>query len=195
MLLIVASKVCGARTGVAKQARVISVVNAESMESVLACLNLILNNIISRQSKGQAMPGRTVVSMSLGIPPPVSKTQRAYMQSLLRAIMNLGVICVCSAGNSAETMGFPRTGYPAALASDTFPLIPVGAVDVTGAVPAFSQEGMVYTVGVNSPCAAYDDHQLQNYADGTSGGEFSKGKFDITSCCCKLTQRRQQLPR
>lgn len=78
---------------------------------------------------------------------------------------------MCSAGNSAETLGFPRTGYPAALASATFPLIPVGAVDITGNVARFSQQGMVYTVGVNSPCASFDSNLLEDTADGTSGGE------------------------
>lgn len=85
--------------------------------------------------------------------------------------MNQGVICVCSAGNSAETLGFPRTGYPAALASATFPLIPVGAVDINGNIARFSQQGMVYTVGVNSPCASFDSNLLEDSADGTSGGE------------------------
>lgn len=172
MLLTVASKICGARTGVAKQAKVISVVNTDSVESVLSCLNLILANIISRQSKGQAMPGQTIVSMSLTFQTPTSKPQKNYMQSLLKAIMDLGVVCVCAAGNSAKTLGFPRTGYPAALASDAFPLIPVGAVDNTGAIADFSQEGMIYTVGVNFPCAAYYNYQMEGSDDGTSGGEF-----------------------
>ena len=170
-----ASKVCGGRTGVAKQAKVISVMYAESVESILSCLNLILTNILSRQGKGQALPGRTILSISLVIQPlNIDKKQIAYMQSLLQAIMNLGVICVCAAGNDAETKGFPRNGYPAVLASTTFPLIPVGAVDVTGQVAGFSQEGIVYTVGVDSPCAAYDDNMMERNADGTSGGELLK---------------------
>ena len=175
MLFTVASKVCGARTGVAKQAKVISVVSTGKVAAVLACLHSILDNITSRQAKGEAMPGLTVLSMSFGIQPPViNKKEREYMQSVLQSIMNLGVICVGSAGNSAKNLGFPRTNYPAALASDTFPLIPVGAVDITGTVAPFSQEGVVYTVGVNSPCAAYNDYQTEDNADGTSGGELIK---------------------
>ena len=146
--------------------------HSESVESILSCLNLVLTNIISRQGKGQASPGRTVLSMSLGVSPmEIRPKQRAYMQALLQAIMNKGVICVCAAGNSAEAEGFARTDFPAALASNTFPLIPVGAVDITGRVPSFSQEGMVYTVGVNSQCASFDSNLFEGNADGTSGGE------------------------
>lgn len=146
--------------------------HAETTESILSGLNLVLNNVISRQAKGQALAGRTILSMSLTINPPwITRPQWVYMQSLLQAIMNRGVICVCSAGNFAETLGFPRTGYPAALATTAFPLITVGAVDVTGAVASFSQEGMVYTVGVDSPCAAYNSYLMEDNADGTSGGE------------------------
>ena len=146
--------------------------HAENTKSVLSCLNLVLTNIISRQAKGQALPGRTVLSMSFGIPADlIGPRQRAYMQKLLQAIMNTGVICVCAAGNNAEDEGFARTHFPAALASDTFPLIPVGAVDITGRVPSFSQQGMIYMVGVNSQCASFDSNLFEVDADGTSGGE------------------------
>ena len=174
-----ASKVCGVRTGVAKQATIISVVMGGSAESIISNLNLILFDIISRQRRDQALPGRTVLSMSFKYEPsnPSSINPREIdmMAALLRSIMNLGVICVCAAGNDAKFRGFPRTGYPAALATPRFPLIPVGAVGVTanGGIERadFSQEGVVYMVGVNSPCAAYDSHQLEMEADGTSGGE------------------------
>lgn len=176
--MIVASKVCGSRTGVAKQATVISSVYAYSAESVIACLYRILSNIRSRQAIGQALPGRTVLSMSLKFEPPdqISPREAGVVQSLLQAIMNLGVICVCAAGNDAQTRGFPRTGYPAALASRRFPLIPVGAVDtrVDGSVTvaSFSQERVVYMPGVGSPCASYLEDNFSQYdADGTSGGE------------------------
>ena len=174
-----ASKICGKKNGVAKQATVISVMHAESTESILSGLNLVLTDIISRQNNGQALPGKTVLSMSLAIPAAsINRRQRNYMQSLLKAIMNRGVICVCAAGNAAEDEGFPRTRFPAALASDTFPLIPVGAVDVTGTVPDFSQEGMIYTVGVNSHCASFDSNMFDVDADGTSGGEAQRMKFN-----------------
>ncbi len=169
---IVASKVCGRRNGVAKQATVISVMHAESLESILSGLNVVLTDIISRQNNGQALPGKTVLSMSFAVPAAeINKKQRNYMQSLLQAIMNRGVICVCAAGNYAEDEGFPRTRFPAALASDTFPLIPVGAVDITGTVPSFSQEGIVYTVGVDSLCASFDSNLFELDAEGTSGGK------------------------
>ena len=160
----------------AKQAKVISVAFGGSLPSVLSALNLVLSDITSRQSQGQALPGRTIVSMSFNYHPRVGidKNVRAYMQSLLQSIMNKGAICVCSAGNSAETDGVPTTRYPAPLASTTFPLIVVGAVDITGKIASFSQEGMVYAVGVNSPCAGYGDNSMEDNADGTSGGELLK---------------------
>ena len=167
-----ASKVCGAKTGVAKQTTVVSVMHADQITSKLACLNLILRNVQERQSNGQALAGRTVLSMSFSDAPlDVTKKEARYLQSLLQAIMNLGVICVCAAGNFAIDLGFPRTHYPALLATTEFPLIPVGAVDVTGTVAPFSQEGMIYAVGVDSPCASLDDNILTTDADGTSGGE------------------------
>ena len=185
VISIVASKVCGGRTGVAKQTKVISVMHAESPESVPSGLNVVLTDINSRQSKGQALPGRTILSMSFAVEARyISKKQRAYMQSLLQAIMNKGVICVCDAGNAAKTEGFPRTGCPAALASSTFLLIPVGAVDITGQVADFSQEGIVYTVGINSPCAGYDDYRMEDNADGTSGAELLKDQTELTQRRC-----------
>ena len=82
--------------------------DAESPETVPSSLNVALTDINSRQSKGQALPGRTILSMSLAVEARyISKKQRAYMQSLLQAIMNKGVICVCAAGNAAKTEGFP----------------------------------------------------------------------------------------
>ena len=152
--------------------------HAESTESILSGLNLVLTDIISRQNNGQALPGKTVLSMSFAIGASfISQRQRTYMQSLLQAIMNRGVICVCAAGNSAEEEGFPRTRFPAALASNTFPLIPVGAVDITGRVASFSQEGIIYTVGVNSGCASFDSNLFDTDADGTSGGEPQRMNF------------------
>lgn len=167
-----ASKVCGNKNGVAKQTTLIDVKHAESAESILSCLNLVLTDIISRQNKGQALPGKTVLSMSLAIPAAsITKNQRTYMQSILETIMKRGVICVCAAGNSAEAEGFARTRFPAALTSSTFPLIPVGAVDINGNVPIFSQQGAIYTVGVDSQCASFNDNIYYEDADGTSGGE------------------------
>lgn len=169
-----ASKICGVRTGVAKQATIISAQHVESFESIVAGLNLILNDIIYRQGKGQALAGRTVLSMSFVVPEilmdDVGKSAK-YMQALLKVIMDKSVVCVCSAGNSAETEGFAPTRYPSSLATDAFPLISVGAVDTTGAPAVFSQQGVVYTVGIGSPCAAFREYFIETDADGTSGGK------------------------
>ena len=178
-----ASKICGVRTGVAKQATVISAQHVESLESIFAGLHLVLNDIHYRQGIGQAMPGRTVLSMSFAVSEvemgggeqnynqETAAKNEKYMQSLLQVIMVRGVVCVCSAGNEAETEGFAPTGFPSILATDAFPLISVGAVDITGTPASFSQQGVVYTVGVNSPCAAFRTPFYETTADGTSGGE------------------------
>lgn len=178
-----ASKVCGGRTGVAKQATVISAQHVESFESIIAGLKMILTDIESRQANGQALPGRTVLSMSFAVPlarirnPTLSQKKSAnYMRAILQAIMNKGVVCVCAAGNSAQEEGFAPTRYPSILATDAFPLISVGAVDITGTLAFFSQQGVVYTVGVDSPCAAFREYLHETQADGTSGGEPSEAK-------------------
>lgn len=85
--------------------------------------------------------------------------------------MNKGVVYVTSAGNHAKTLGFQSLKYPVALATDAFPLIPVGAVDNTGKIAPFSRAGVVYAPGVQSPCAAADTNMLGMDANGTSGGE------------------------
>ena len=86
--------------------------------------------------------------------------------------MNLGVIVVVAVGNSAKTAGFFNSDYLSKLASASFPLIRVGAVDNTGALAAFSQEGDVYTCGVNALCADTNFVIQERDSDGTSSGEF-----------------------
>ena len=86
--------------------------------------------------------------------------------------MNLGVIVVVAAWNSAKTAVFFNSDYPSKLASANFPLIRVGAVDKTGAPAAFSQEGDFYTCGVNALCADANFVIQERDSDGTSGGEF-----------------------
>lgn len=165
-----ASKVCGKTSGVAKQTIVIPVVISPSYQSIIAGLEELLADIPVRRKSGQCTQGKTVVSISLGFPIPDS-TYRQRLQETLQGIMMYGVIVVVAAGNDAQKAGSPSSDYPALLATSSFPLIRVGAVDKTGALAEFSQEGDVYTCGVEALCADKDFAFFERDSDGTSGGK------------------------
>ena len=78
---------------------------------------------------------------------------------------------VVAVGNRAKTTGLFNSDL-SKLVSAKFPLIRVGAVDKTGLLAAFSQEGDVYTCGVNALCADNSFVIQERDSDGTSGGEF-----------------------
>lgn len=165
-----ASKICGKTSGVAKQAIVIPVVISPSYQSIISGLEKLLADIPTRRTSGQCTAGKTVVSISLGV--PISDiTYRKAMQDTLEGIINLGVIVVVAAGNARKTAGFTSSDYPALLATTSFPLIRVGAVDRTGALADFSQEGDTYTCGVEALCADKDFTFFERDSDGTSGGK------------------------
>ena len=167
-----ASKVCGRKNGVAKQTIVIPVVFSQSYESFFAAFELLENDITARRAREtnkQALPGKTVVSISWAI--ATSKTDYiAQMKNALQAIMNLGVVIVVSADNRELVDGFVSESYPTALALlDDFPLIRVGAVDESGRLAWFSMEGDVYIVGVGGKCAVAGLSNLERDTEGTSG--------------------------
>ena len=135
------SKVCGKKSGVAKQAIVIPAVFDSSYQSCIAVLQQLEIDIKSRQDREtnpQALKGKTVVSISWGfyIKDPDYITQ---FKNALQGIMNLGVVVVVSAGNSKRLSGLVSQFYPEVLAlSDSFPLIRVGAADESGLSAYFS---------------------------------------------------------
>jgi len=103
-----ASKVCGRKSGVAKQSIVIPVVIGSNIQSIIAGLEALLNDIPLRRKRGQALPGKTVVSMSLG----VNSDNQGYitqLQNTVKAIMDLGVIVVVAAMNERLKSGFANT--------------------------------------------------------------------------------------
>ena len=167
-----ASKVCGKKSGVAKQAVVIPVVFSSNYQSAIAVVQQVSIDIRSRRDRAtnkQALPGKTVVSISWGFPPTNSDYVTQFKDAL-QAIMDLGVIVVVSAGNSRKLRGFVSQYYPEALAlSDGFPLIRVGAVDASGLIADFSQEGDVYTEGIAAKCAMAGFSFFEEDVDGTSG--------------------------
>ena len=176
-----ASKISGRVSGVAKQPIVIPAVFENTYQSHIAILQQLEIDIRSRQSRGgtnkQSLPGKTVVSLSYGI--PVSDPRYSIMvKGALRDIMNLGILVVTAAGNGngnhvrkrddgTEILGFVSPLVPAALASNDFPLIRVGAVDKAGIIAYFSQEGDVYADGVSGRCAKPETEDYRN-AIGTS---------------------------
>ena len=167
-----ASKVCGRKSGVAKQTIVIPAVFDSSYQSCIAVLEELQNDIKSRRdrkSNQQALPGKTVVSISWGF----YITDADYVTQIknaLQGIMNLGVVVVVSAGNAKLQRGFVSYYYPEVLALlDDFPLIRVGAVDESGLTAYFSQEGDVYVEGVAAKCAAAGFSFFEKDVDGTSG--------------------------
>ena len=178
-----ASKICGSRCGVAKQAMIIPCLVTGSFKSFLVVLDKIILDIPTRwrMQPPQALPGKTTVSISLGWRESEIGGQQGKDDLLakFKAIINLGAVIAVSAGNGGNPSdvdyeGFPSSRYPALLAVTTLPsLIRVGAVDLTGRAADFSQEADVYTVGVNSPCANNSNNLWEIESDGTSGGEFS----------------------
>ncbi len=165
-----ASKVCGRKSGVAKQSIVIPVVIGSNIQSIIAGLEALLNDIPIRRKRGQALPGKTVVSMSLG----VNSDNQGYitqLQNTVKAIMDLGVIVVVAAMNERLKSGFANTLYPAKLAPNFPSLIRIGAVDKTGQLADFSQQGDLYTCGVEALCADKDSSFFEVDSDGSSGGE------------------------
>ena len=167
-----ASKVCGRKSGVAKQTIVIPAVFDSSYQSCIAVLQELENDIKNRRNREtnqQALPGKTVVSISWGFY-ITNSNYVTQIKNALQGIMNLGVVVVVSAGNAKLTRGLVSYYYPEVLAiSDDFPLIRVGAVDESGLTAYFSQEGDVYTEGVAAKCAAAGFSFFEKDVDGTSG--------------------------
>ena len=175
-----ASKICGSDYGAAKQTIVIPVVVANSYQSIISGLELVAADIVNRRrlSPPQCIAGKTVVSMSLGFPIE-DETYINTLKTTLQSIMDLGVILVNSAGNDRKTQGWKSTLYPKVLAGPDFPLILVGAVNIYGQLTDFSQLGVIYAVGQDSPCANKDNVMLPMDSDGTSGGEFIISTFTL----------------
>ena len=168
------SKICGRTFGVAKQTMVIPVIVGVDFESFIAGLNQVLSMIPRRRENNEVMPGKTVLSISMGWSPSlVSASAMNLCQSLLQSIMNLGVIVVTSAGNAALQRGVARTDYPSQLSTPSFPLIAVGAVTLKWEPWVTSQNADVYLVGVEVDCADGKDKNFEKSrkSTGTSAGE------------------------
>ena len=179
-----ASKVCGKRSGVAKQATIIPVVLATdeeddfSIDSMLSAVLLVEADIRARRSREppqtpSALEKRTVMMMAINVEIDEADYQ-IYVELLavaIQAIMNLGVIVAVSAGNHAYEYGegYIADTYPAALAVSRLPsLIRVGAVDQDGLPPSWAQQGDVYACGVGVLCARQNSFSFKEDGEGAS---------------------------
>ena len=166
-----ASRICGKRSGVAKQTTIIPVVITASQESLVTGLEKVLADIPERRKEGQCLPGKTVVTMSLNILVPDVK-YITLLSDTIKGIMNLGVVVVCSAGNddTPKSDDWEASTYPAALARTQLPwLIRGGAVNNKGVLPSWAQKGDVYAPGVDAVCANKDSVTLEYGSHGSSG--------------------------
>lgn len=197
-----ASRICGKRSGVAKQTTIIPVVIQESLGGLVSGLQKALEDIPERQKKGQSLPGKTVVSISLNVPTTDSK-YITLLSDAIKGIMNLGVVVVCSAGNDGDdpdSEDWEAYTYPAALAKTQLPwLMRIGAVDNKGVLPDWAQKGDVYAPGVNALCANKDGVTLEEQSDGSSGATASIAGLIVyemgkTSCPFDFSGKEEDYP-
>lgn len=179
-----ASKVCGKRSGVVKQATIIPVVLATDEEddfqidSMLSAVLLVEADIQARRSREppqtpSALEKRTVMMMAINveIEDEDNLIYIGFLAVAIQAIMNLGVIVAVSAGNHAYEygQGYIAATYPAALAESHLPsLIRVGAVDQDGLPPDWAQKGDVYACGVGVLCARQNSFSFKENGEGSS---------------------------
>lgn len=167
-----ASRICGKRSGVAKQTTIIPAVLKLTVESMVSVLQKILADIPERRKRGQCLPGKTVVTMSIGVEILHFKDV-TLVSDPIKGIMNLGVVFVCPAGNGGvdpKWGDWEDTDYPAALVRTKLPwLLVIGAIDNEGVLPDFAQKGDVYAPGVKALCANRDGLTLTEESDGSSG--------------------------
>ena len=160
-----ASRICGKRSGAAKQTTVIPAVVGETEEGVLSAIQKVLEDIPKRREKGQCLAGKTVVSISLTIE-TYDADYITLLSNALKGIMDLGVVVVCAAGNDDEPNSddWEASIYPAALVRTKLPwLFRIGACDNRGFLPYWAQQGDVYAPGVGALCAQKDGLTLGSY--------------------------------
>lgn len=160
-----ASKVCGKRSGVAKQATIIPVVlptDNEDIDSVISAIGLVDADIQARRSRKlpqtpSALEKRTVMMIPVNMQlEDVDDDYIEFLAVAIQAIMDLGVIVAVPAGNHAYEYGqeLVAATYPAAFAESRLPsLIRVGVVDQNGEPPTWAQKGDVYACGIGVLCA------------------------------------------
>ena len=158
----------------AKQTTIIPVVIAETYQSLIAGLEKVSLDIPTRRRRyNQATAGKTVVSITL-YDDIEYQSYIMGLKNVLGGIMAQGVVVVVTVGNYADEDGLEPTSYPAALASDDFPLITVGVVDQEGIKPDWAGLADVYYCGVGVLCAKKETGGYMFDASGSCG---SVGSF------------------
>ena len=166
-----ASRICGKRSGAAKQATVIPVKIIATDESVVSGLQMILADIPEKRKKGLCLAGKTVVTISMNFPMYDAKWI-TLLSDAIKGIMDMGVVVVCSAGNddNQNSDDWEASTYPAALARTRLPwLFRIGACDNQSVLPKWAQKGDVYAPGVKAMCANKDGLTLEEQSYGSSG--------------------------
>ncbi len=141
---------CGIRSGVAKKTTIIPVrYNTKSLTFALAILlwRDILKDVRERQnaSPPTALPGKTVINFSGGVQSNDPRYEER-LKPIIQEIMDLGVVIVAAAGNSAKSAGPAITIFPAAWAAIDFPVIVVSSVERDLSISDFSNYGPQTTV-------------------------------------------------
>ncbi|KAH7064342.1 peptidase S8/S53 domain-containing protein [Paraphoma chrysanthemicola] len=174
---IIAAKALGTRFGVAKSATLIVVKASKFVSDDSAGLRLVVDHM--RQNPGRAE--RSVVLMSVGSPQAINYEQakadlsyKAIYETPLTQLTEMGVPVVLAAGNNLPEEGSNRPHIdtvPQIYASQSLPLILVGAADFEGKRVTQSRYG----------------DQLTIYAPGHSILSLSKGGFDSGERLCTGT--------
>ncbi|CAF9937370.1 hypothetical protein IMSHALPRED_011110, partial [Imshaugia aleurites] len=186
----VISTIAGRDFGVAKKANVVIVktVTIQTGEGqgmflgiyVLEAISLVIDDMHSRDEKGQSVNGKAVITFTTQIHwDPKSENDLPWINMLENAILELlelDVVVVVSSGNYKNTEGYSDDvdAYPALFAADYPGIIVAGAVTPDGMECQFSQGGPLVEVWAPGETIECADNVGTGYQvlDGTS---FSSG--------------------
>ncbi len=167
-----ASLVAGATFGVAPRAGIIVVQVALRKGSVLDGLMQVIVDADDRRSRGDKIPGYTVVMLNISWAPDPSDPTEAALQKLLHTLLKeLQIVLVFASGNDHSETNVDINEWPQMMASKGFPVINVGALNpLTGATERYSKGGRDLTIGGPSMvvCASYTGPNKFRHDQGTS---------------------------
>lgn len=175
----VADKALGQQYGVAKNAKLISVMTgSHGWREYLWALEDILADLQKHpeRQKHSVITHSVAYSEDGGCKIATARGD-AEVKAAMQALMDMGGVIVAASGNYADKpgRGHEIDTYPALFAADDFPLIVVGACDAEGNEAPFSQGGSKLTtcaLGVSATCFGIDTDADPNTpatdVDGTS---------------------------
>ncbi len=173
----IASKIAGARFGVAKRVRMVAVKMMPTIGSFLNALEKIITDLKLRSVNGFVNGGRTVVSIRGGWPLPLSGGDRTAqrMENLIKRLLQDFQVVVVSASGQDYRNDYPDISlWPAALASK-YDIITAGSVQARGGSRngesfPWSHGGEFLTVNApgNGACANSNGEIVNAEGDGFS---------------------------